>query len=200
MQINIVHMDSNICDEIEDRNKIIDIDYDPILQIMQSFGSLTTIEILTMGVIIYKKNGKNLMILITLKNVKYEDMCVKYDITDTNPCKTLIQGINAMTNNKIDITMERIKNALSVYVPLSKHMVFILEANDNETKLVKEDFGSKEHRNNTLRTIGWINRSELIKPAVVRFKLNQRIKSKTMFDKLYIIESNLKISCKLFKS
>jgi hypothetical protein len=40
----------------------------------------------------------------------------------------------------------------------------------------------------------------LAKPSVIRFKLNQRIKSKILFDKLYNIENGFKMSHKLFKS
>lgn len=195
-------MDTN--DDNETDTKIVQVqsndkEYDPVLYIIDSLMN-KSMSILTMGVIIYKKSGKDLSILITLKDAKYEDMYMNYDQADTNPCKTMIQGIKMRTNDKICIAMERIKNGYSVYIPKSKHLVFIIEADNNEMKLVKEDFGFSDHGDNKYRTIGWINRSELAKSSVIHFKLNQRIKSKTLFDKLYNIESNFRISCKLFRS
>lgn len=154
----------------------------------------------TMGVIIYKKNGKEMAVLITLKGSKYEDLCVKYEENTNDTNDTLIQGIRARTNNKINITIDRIQNARSVYIPRSKHLVFILEAIEDEIKLMKEDFGTKEQTEDKPRIIGWINRSELTKHAVIHFKLNQRIKSKELFDKLLNIERSFRMTYKLFRS
>jgi hypothetical protein len=79
-------------------------------------------------------------------------------------------------------------------------VIYLIEANPAEKKLKKADFGDHEEHDGFARTIGWISREELAKPATIQFKLNWRMKCKSLFEKLTDIESKFKFKNNMFKN
>ncbi len=157
------------------------------------------------GVLIYKNvNNAMHLLLIDSRNV-YEDIGGKIDETDEDIYNAIAREVEEETNNIIekDKIIDRIKKAhkLSqwVYVPKSKYVIFLVEATPTEQKLEKEKFGDTELHDNFPRTIGWISRENLMKPEITKFKMNWRMKSSTLFEKLKGIESNFKFNNSMFK-
>jgi len=155
------------------------------------------------GVLFYKKVGKNLMLLVIDNQGKYEDIGGKIDSNDTNILTAVCREIEEETNAKIksENVLERLRTSHHVYVPRSKYLIYLLEANDYEKELKKEDFGDCEENNGSIRTIGWISREELTKTPIIQYKMNRRLKSKDLMDKLVSIENMLKLkNNNLFKN
>lgn len=153
------------------------------------------------GALIYKNVGNKMMILIMDNDGKYEDIGGKIDKEDIDIFSAAAREIEEETNNNImssDI-VERLKRSPYVYIPKSKYVVFIVEANKNEMTFTKDDFGDYEFHDGFSRTIGWILREDLVKSSIIQFKLNWRLRNKTLFSKLFEIESNFKFKQKLFK-
>jgi hypothetical protein len=154
------------------------------------------------GALFYKQVGKRMMILLIENEAKYEDIGGKIDPGDADIISAAGREIEEETNGQIkgDDVMERLKIAPYIYVPRSKYVIYLVEASSAEKKLKKIDFGDREDHDGFARTIGWISREELSKPATVQFKINWRIKCKSLFDKLMDIESQFKFKNNMFKN
>lgn len=153
------------------------------------------------GVMIYKQTSDYKMKLLIMKNRGvYEDIGGKIDPDDESIYSAAAREVDEETNGMIkkDTLIDRLKMAQYVYVPRSKYVIFLLEANDAEKRLKKGDFGDREIHDNIPRSIEWISRDKLIRPENIKHKMNWRIKSKTLFDKLQSVESNFKFGKKLF--
>ena len=154
------------------------------------------------GALIYKNIKNKLYLLVSDNRNKYEDIGGKIDPEDATIQDAAGREIEEETNGMIkkkDIIDRLKKTTQYIYMPKSKYVVYLVEATENEQKLKKEDFGTKEIHDGFDRTIGWISREELCKPNVIKFKLNWRLKSKALFDKLSDIENKLKYKKNLFK-
>ena len=153
------------------------------------------------GALLYKKVGDSMKLLLIETKGKYEDIGGKIDPVDKDIIDAAAREVEEETNGLIkgESIKDRLKVAPYIYVPRSKYVIFIIEANVSEKKLKKEDFGDREIHDNFARTIGWISREELTKPATVQHKLNWRLKSKSLFDKLIEIDKQLKLKPNIFK-
>ena len=142
------------------------------------------------GVIIYKKVGndiKLLMIKTTHRNVtRYEDIGGKTDINDITEYDTVSREVAEETNLVINqkIIKYQLKNADSIYVPYSKYLVFLVEANLYERNLKSTYFGDKEIQDNIYRTINWIsldsylNNTLNFNPRITSDHIKELIKNK----------------------
>lgn len=154
------------------------------------------------GALFYKKVGKQMMILIIENEAKYEDIGGKIDPDDEDIMAAAAREIEEETNGQIkgENVIDRLKLAPYIYVPRSKYVIYLVEASPAEKKLKKSDFGDREDHDGFARTIGWISREELSKPASVQFKMNWRMKCKSLFDKLTDIENQFKFKNNMFKN
>jgi hypothetical protein len=154
------------------------------------------------GALIYKKFRNKLKLLIIESDRGFEDIGGKIDTDDQDIFSAAAREIEEETNKKIKIenTLERLKKAPYVYVPKSKYVIFLLEASDKEKRLTKDEFGEYEIHDQIQRTIGWIDLKEFSKSSVVKFKLNWRLRNKSLFDKLSDIEKRFVTNKKIFKS
>jgi 8-oxo-dGTP pyrophosphatase MutT (NUDIX family) len=151
------------------------------------------------GALIYKKIGKNMMVLVIESNAQYEDIGGKIDPEDADIASAAAREIEEETNGQIksDDVIDRLNSASYIYVPKSKYLIYLIEASDKEKKLKRSDFGDREEHDGYDRVIGWISREELAKPATIH-KLNWRMRSKALFEKLADIEKNSKLKKNLF--
>jgi hypothetical protein len=154
------------------------------------------------GSVFYKNIKGKMMLLIIENNNKYEDIGGKIDPDDENIYTAVAREIIEETNGLIadDKLASRLEKASYAYVPKSKYVIFILSANSAEKVLKKKDFGEYEEHDNIKRTIGWISREELCKSENIQFRMNWRMKSKALFDKLLDIENKFKYKINLFKN
>ena len=149
------------------------------------------------GVIFYKTiKGKLELLILKNNNDKYEDIGGKVDFDDETIFHAAGREVEEETNGMIksDDVLDRLKNSVFVYVPRSKYIIYLVEANINETKLNKEDFGDKEEHDDIYRTIGWITKDVFMNQSTIKFKLNNRLKSKELFNNIREIENTAKFS------
>lgn len=154
------------------------------------------------GVLFYKNVDGKLMLLIIETKGKFEDIGGKIDPNDEDIYHAVAREVQEETNKQIlaNNIIERLQKAPYVYVPRSKYVIYLVEASVNEKKLKRNDFGDEESHTKASRTIGWISREELTKPATIQSKMNWRLKTKVLFEKLNDIEKNSKFKKKIFKS
>jgi 8-oxo-dGTP pyrophosphatase MutT (NUDIX family) len=152
------------------------------------------------GALFYKKVNKKLMLLVIETNNQYEDIGGKIDPSDETIYEAAAREIEEETNEVItkDSIIERLEEAQYIYVPRSKYIIFLIEANEEESKLTKQDFGDREIYEGYNRTIGWLSKEELVKEQTIKYKLNWRMKSKSLFEKLKEIENSYKFKKKFF--
>jgi len=154
------------------------------------------------GVVLYKNKKGKMHILIEDSQNKYEDIGGKVDPTDRDIYHTVARETEEETHGLIKETdlLDRLKKADTIYVPISKYLIFIVEANKYEAGLKKENFGDKESHDGFDRTIGWILKEDLLHPSIIKLRLNWRIRSKGLFDKLREIEEDMKFKTPLFRN
>jgi hypothetical protein len=159
-----------------------------------------TKPIMGSGVLIYKNEDGKMKILILDTKHKYEDIGGNIYRTDSTLYDAICREIEKETNGIIKKTdiFNRIQKAKYIYIPKAKYLVFLLEATVTEKKLKKQDFGDKELHNNYNRDIGWINRQQLSNKIIFKYKLNNRLKNKILFDTLQIIENQFKYTKRMF--
>lgn len=163
---------------------------------------LVTKEIVTSGgVLIYKFSEKGMELLLVNSRGGFEDFGGKIDSDDQNIYKTVAREAFEESNqllNKKQIE-SRLKIAPYIYIPQSKYVVFIIEANFEEEKLKQEQFGETEIHDNIERKVKWVTLGDLLQPSVIKHKLNWRLKSSKLFAKLHEINNNKKLSVSMFK-
>lgn len=154
------------------------------------------------GILFYKNHMNQMYCLIQEQNNKYEDIGGKIDTIDQTLEDTICRELEEETNHRINATnvRQRLNGAKKIYIPICKYCLYIVEADQNEADLKKNDFGEEEKYNNKNRTIGWIKRDELSMPHIIKYKLNWRLRSKTLFEYLKETEHNMKFKKKLFNS
>ena len=152
------------------------------------------------GALFYKQVGKQMMLLVIENKSKYEDIGGKIDPGDGDIISAVLREIKEETNGQINMEngIERLKTASYVYVPKSKYVIYIIEANASEKKLKKNDFGDREGHDGFARTIGWISLEELTNSATIQYKMNWRMKCKALFVKLTDIEKHFKFKNNMF--
>lgn len=152
------------------------------------------------GALLYKNVSGKMKILLMENKGKYEDIGGKIDPDDKSIYDAAGREIEEETNGIIskESIIDRLKESQYIYVPKSKYVVFIVEADKNEKKLTKDDFGDKELYDDFKRTIGWFLKNDIIKSSIIQFKMNWRIRNKDLFDKLNIIEHKFKYKKKIF--
>lgn len=156
------------------------------------------------GVIVYRSvKGKTDLLLVESRGV-YEDLGGRTDDDDDTIFTTISREAEEESNellNKRSIK-KRLKKAESVHIPKSKYVVYIIKATEDESILKSADFGDKEIHDNISRKIKWISLSKFLSPDVIKYKLNFRLKSKTLFTKLKDIDvsEKMKINMMLVSS
>jgi len=149
------------------------------------------------GVLIYRNYQDKMFCLIQDHNNQYEDIGGNVGCGDGRLIETIGREVEDETNGIIcssDI-IGRLATAKKIYIPAFKYCLHIIEATEKETMLTKADFKEKHIR----RTIGWIAREDIARPATIRYRINLRLRSKALFDYLKEIERNMKYSTNLFR-
>jgi hypothetical protein len=154
-------------------------------------------QINTFGVLFYKSVKNKMVILMEENGGMYEDIGGKIDTGYDQLIPMVARIVEQRTDGIVEKSsfVARIKNSHQIYIARTKHVVFIVEADCKEKKLKKTDFptiGSSK--------IGWIQREQLKNPAVLNFKVNQRIRSKTLLTRLSEIENGFKFKKSMFRS
>lgn len=148
--------------------------------------------------ILFYRNPKKMELLLIESDGMYEDIGGKTELTDKSIFETTIREVDEETNGEIKIEdEERLNN--SIYVPRSKYELFIVEANKHERELESDVFGDIEIHDNYKRNIKWIPKEKILEKSVFKFKLNHRLKSLELFNKLKKIENETKLKKKMFK-
>jgi len=141
------------------------------------------------GVLIYKKYNGHLKFLL-IKKLTYgddlhEDIGGKTDTCDKDIYDTISREVSEETNKVIDqeVIREQIKNGTPLYVPFSKYLIYLVEANEDQLKLKSDDFGDEETHDSIKRKIYWIKIQNFIHD---RYNFNPRMNNQPI--KKYITE------------
>jgi 8-oxo-dGTP pyrophosphatase MutT (NUDIX family) len=147
------------------------------------------------GVIIYKFTRKGMNLLLIENNGKYEDIGGCSDEEDKTYIDTIVREVYEETNKLIKRknTRQKLASSPSVYISISKYVIYFIEATERQKKLTQKDFGSKEKHDNIERTIQWIPLSHFLDSNIIQHKLNFRLKNKVVFDKLKHLDNMHKI-------
>ena len=137
------------------------------------------------GVILYRRNKELELLLITNRG-KYEDLGGRADISDKNIYETVAREAYEESNNLINkkSILDRIKTSEYFISKTAKYIVFIIEANQEESKLLSEQFGNIEIHDNIPRIISWIPISEFLDTKTIKDKMNFRLKNRYIFEYL----------------
>lgn len=150
------------------------------------------------GVLFYRKSKKSIDLLLVSSRGMFEDLGGRVDAADKTIFETVSREVKEESNkqfSKRDI-LKRVKACNNyIYMARSKYVVYILPATDEEAKLESSAFGDREIHDDIARTIKWIPLKNFLQKEVIEHKLNWRLKSKQLFDKLKQIENRV-LSCK----
>lgn len=153
---------------------------------------------ITASGILFYRNPKKMEILLIESDGMFEDIGGKTESFDETVFETVIREVEEETNGVIKITDEgRLNN--SIYVPRAKYELFIVEADKFEKELESDIFGDKEIHDNYNRKIKWIEKEKILDKTVFKFKLNYRLKSLELFNRLSKIETEAKLKKNMFK-
>ena len=115
------------------------------------------------GVIIYREINNRIDFLLIKKKhngiERYEDIGGKTDINDINEYDTIAREVFEETNSIInqDVIKYQLSKSSNIYVPYSKYLLYLVEANVYEKNLKPIYFGDKEIHDDINRTIVWID-------------------------------------------
>lgn len=135
------------------------------------------------GVLIYKKyKGKIKFLLIrklTFGDNMHEDIGGKTDIDDIDIYDTVSREVSEETNKVInqDEIKEQIKKSTPLYVPFSKYLIYLVEANETQMKLKPSSFGDEEIHDSIKRKIYWIYAYNFIHD---KYNFNPRMNNQTI--------------------
>lgn len=151
------------------------------------------------GLVLYKFVNDKLELLLIDKK-KYEDIGGKIEKTDNGIYETIMREVDEETNGIIkgDTIKNRLLKAHNVYIPHAKYIIYFVKANNDEEKLDENDFGDIENHDKIKRKIIWMPYSILNSKNIMKYKINERIKSIKFFDKLNVIQKTGKKVKKLF--
>lgn len=147
------------------------------------------------GVIIYRFIKKNMELLLVEGRGVYEDLGGRADDDDKDILTTVAREATEESNNLLSKSKikKRLKDASYIYMPKCKYVVYIIKANDEEEKLVSSDFGDKEMHDDVFRKVKWVPAEIFLSPDVIKHKLNFRLKTKTLFNKIKEIINDKKL-------
>jgi hypothetical protein len=154
------------------------------------------------GVIIYRFIKNNMELLLSDTRNNYEDLGGMIDEKDKDILSTIAREAFEESNNLLKKTTikTRLKKSNYIYVPKCKYIIYIIKANSLEEKLSSLDFGDKEIHDNIDRKIKWIPLDIFLLPETIKYKLNWRLKSKLLYDKLKEIKNDVKLDINMFSS
>jgi hypothetical protein len=155
------------------------------------------------GIIFYRFTKNDMELLLMESRGMIEDLGGCSDNSDKSICETVAREVDEESNNMFekDDVMERIeKSNVHIYMKKSKYVVFLLQATPDETKFKSKDFGEIETHDDIPRIVRWIPLSVFLQPEVVQHKINWRLKSNALFNKLKEIKNDKKMSVNLFKT
>jgi hypothetical protein len=140
------------------------------------------------GVLIYKFVDDQIKLLMIKTNyndeIRFEDIGGKTDINDVTEFDTVSREVSEETNLIINqqIIKYQLKNSTSIYIPNSKYILYLVEANLYERNLKSNYFGNKEIYDDIKRTIHWINLETYLNNKV---KIHPRICSNDVKEIIY---------------
>lgn len=155
------------------------------------------------GVILYRFiNGINMELLLVESRGNYEDFGGCVDDEDDTIIDTVAREAYEESNKllKIKSIKKRLNDAQFAYSERSKYVVYVICANEREEQLNSDDFGDIEIHDNISRKVKWIPLDVFLAKEVIQYKLNWRLKNKTLFDILKNIKNDKKNSINLFIS
>ena len=139
------------------------------------FNDEKTYPIRAGGVLIYKIiNNRVKLLMIKKKDETYEDIGGKTDLNDITELDTICREVEEETNMVINknIIKYQLNKSKNIYITNSKYLLYLVEANSYERNLKSTYFGTKELKDNIIRTIQWIDIDNLLEN---KLKFNPRI-------------------------
>jgi hypothetical protein len=145
------------------------------------------------GVILYKIENDKIYLLLIDSRGNYEDFGGRSDDTDETIFDVVSREAHEESNyilNK-DTIKERLMTAKSAYTSHSKYIIYVINANNEESKLTSKIFGEKEIHDNIPRKVKWVPMEVFMKPEIIKYKVSKRLKNKYFFDILKNIEKDM---------
>jgi len=142
------------------------------------------VEVSAGGVILYRIKDGELQLLLMTNRGKLEDLGGTSEKKDKDIFHTVAREVSEESNRLIDkkSILNRIRNSEYILSRTSKYIIFIIKANDDESKLNSEQFGDREIHDDIPRTIDWVPASEFLKSETIKNKLNFRLKNRNVFE------------------
>lgn len=152
------------------------------------------------GVIIYRFGETGMELLLINSRGGFEDFGGKIDSTDQSIFKTVARETYEESNKLISKKQleKRLLTAPFIYIKNSKYVCFLVEATHEESQLESVDFGDVEIHDNIERTVRWVPLNVILTPEIIKYKLNWRLKSSTLFAKLSEINNKKKLCVSMF--
>jgi hypothetical protein len=135
------------------------------------------------GVILFKKHDDITELLLIKNRGKYEDLGGRIDKQDKNIYETISREVKEESNGLLSTIYNRIYDTPFIYTRISKYVICLVQATDEESKLKGEDFGDRELHDNIERTAHWMTIDEFYEHAKNK-ELNFRLINKNIFDEI----------------
>jgi hypothetical protein len=131
-----------------------------------------TMPVVAGGILLYKIKNHKIYFLMIDNHGNYEDFGGKFYQSDDNIFDTIVKQASKQSNFLLneDKIKERMLSATYVYIKHSKYIVYLINANEQE---------QKENYDNTIK---WVQMRTLLRPEVIKHKINIRLKDKSFFD------------------
>jgi hypothetical protein len=154
------------------------------------------------GLLIYRFGKKGMELLLINSRGVFEDFGGKIDDDDMNIYETVAREAYEESNCLLDQTkiLKRLQKAPKAYMKKSKYVVYLIEANKAESSLEQADFGDFEIHDGIERSVRWVSIDTFLSQEVIKYKLNWRLKSATLFAKLTEIKNEKKSKTCLFST
>lgn len=156
------------------------------------------------GVLFYRKGiSGDIELLLVHSRGQLEDLGGRVDEDDESIYDAVSREVKEESNKMFSKhkVLKRVKKCKDyIYMPKSKYVVYILKAGKKESKYVSDDFGDREIHDDIARTINWVPLKHFLKKEIIEHKLNWRLKSRQLFDKLKQIQSSLVVHKSVFSS
>lgn len=146
------------------------------------------------GVLLYRRRTDNadnadnagIDLLLSFNRSKYEDLGGTVEEADADIRETIAREVEEESNGMISATSirARISGDDFIYSRVSKYVLFVIEATEQEAHLTSDDFGPRELHDDFERTIRWVPLTEFLSPETIRDRLNFRLKNRPLFDKV----------------
>ncbi len=144
------------------------------------------------GAILYKIENDRVYLLMIEKQGSYEDLGGKTEEIDETIYDVIARETFEESNSLLskELIKKRLQASKYMYNSNSKYIVYMINANDEESKLKMEDFGDKEIHDDMPRKIKWIPADVLLNKNIFKHKLAHRLKHKYFLDMITNIEKN----------